>query len=76
MKLGFTCLVHGEECVPLLEKLVKVVCHFHLGLRHLVAEGEASSNWVVNVEHVVLSAPRVRVLLNPTQLVVLVHLHG
>merc|ERR1719331_2192022 len=66
-------LVHGEESVPLLEKLIKVVRHFHLCLRHLVAEGEASSNRVVNVEHVVFSAPRVRVLLNPTQLVVLVH---
>ena len=34
-----------------------------------------SSNGVVDVEHVVLSAPGVRVLLNPAQLVVLVNLH-
>ena len=33
-------LVHGEQCVPLLEEFVQVVRHFHLGLRHLVAEGE------------------------------------
>merc|ERR1711936_109772 len=66
-------LVHGEECVPLLEELVKVVRHFHLCLGHLIAEGETSSNGVVDVEHVVLSSPGVRVLLNPAQLVVLVH---
>ena len=39
-EMGFTCLVHGEECVPLLEELVKVVRHFHLCLGHLIAEGE------------------------------------
>merc|ERR1719210_1889760 len=66
-------LVHGEQCVPLLEEFVQVVRHFHLGLRHLVAEGETSSNWVVDVEHVVFSAPRVRVLLNTTKLVISVH---
>ena len=38
--LGCTCLVHGEQCVPLLEEFVQVVRHFHLGLGHLVAEGE------------------------------------
>ena len=38
--LDRTCLVHGEQCVPLLEEFVQVVRHFHLGLGHLVAEGE------------------------------------
>ena len=36
----FTCLVHGEQCVPLLKELVEIVCHFHLCLGHLIAEGE------------------------------------
>ena len=34
-------LVHGEQRVPLLKELVKVVCHFHLCLWHLIAEGES-----------------------------------
>ena len=38
--LDCTCLVHGEQCVPLLEEFVQVVRDFHLGLGHLVAEGE------------------------------------
>merc|ERR1719210_1006161 len=66
-------LVHGEQCVPLLEEFIQVVRDFHLGLGHLVTEGETSSNRVVDVEHVVFSPPRVRVLFNTAQLVISVH---